>query len=83
MIVDPVRLLAHPMFTGIPFHQQGQPITDPLQKHTGSSQRNVVSEPYNHSNNLVFGRFLGTDWEQVNQPKFLGANERIVFEDSW
>jgi len=76
-------MLPHPGKGIIPFHLQGMPIPDPLQKHMETEQRNVVNESYNKSNTLVYGRFLGTHWKQENQPHFLGANERVVFEDSW
>lgn len=76
-------MLPHPGQGVIPFHLQGMPIPDPLQKHTETPQRNVVQNPYSKSNDLVSGRFLGTHWPQENQPHFLGANERVVFEDSW
>lgn len=76
-------MLPYPGGGEIPFHLQGSPIPDPLQKHTAAPQRDVVQSPYSKSNDLVSGRFLGTDWNQVHQPHFLGANERIVFEDSW
>jgi hypothetical protein len=78
-------LLPHPSSGAnpIPFHTQAMPIPDPLQQHPTLPQRNVVTSPYNQSNQLVYGRFLGTFWPQLNQPHFLGANERVVFEDSW
>lgn len=76
------KMLPHPS-TSIPFHMQGMPIPDPLQKHIEVEQRSVVNSAYNRSNNLVLGRFLGTVWPQQNQPHFLGVNERVVFEDSW
>lgn len=76
-------MLPYPGNGKIPFHLQGMPIQDPLQKHTETPQRDVVQNSYNHSNGLVYGRFLGTHWPQENQPHFLGANERVVFEDSW
>jgi len=75
-------MLPHPS-RDIPFHLQGMPIPDPLQRHSTVPQRNVVNSAYNHANALPMGRFLGTSWVQTNQPHFLGANERIVFEDSW
>lgn len=81
--IEPFRLLPHPSQGRIPFHQQAFPIPDPLQKHAVVEQRNVVASAYNKSNTLPYGRFLGTDWTQHNQPHFLGANERIVWEDSW
>lgn len=80
-LVKSFRLLPHP--SGIPFHIQGQPIPDPLQKHAQAPQRAVMDSAYNTANNLPLGRFLGTVWPQQNQPKFLGANERVVFESSW
>lgn len=80
-IVKSFALLPNP--SGIPFHLQGQPIPDPLQRHTAAPERNVFSHAYNTSNNLVMGRFLGTVWPQQNQPKFLGANERVAFEAQW
>jgi hypothetical protein len=46
-------------------------------------EHNVVTSAYNTSNTLPLNRFLGTDWSQQNQTKFLGANERIAFEGSW
>lgn len=67
----------------IPFHVQAMPVPDPLQSHFGIDQYQVVSNSYNKSNTLPMGRFLGTVWPQKNQPHFLGANERVVFEDSW
>lgn len=75
--------LPQPGFGTIPFHVQADPIPDPLQKHMGIEQHQVVSSAYNKANDLVSGRFLGTYWPQHNQPHFLGANERVVFEDSW
>lgn len=80
-IVRSFRLLPHP--SGIPFHLQGMPIPDPLQKHATAVQQAVVDSSYNVSNDLSLGRFLGTVWPQQNQPKFLGANERVVFESTW
>jgi len=77
-----VRLLRHPS-SAIPFHTQGMPIPDIFQKHTQTEQRDVMNSAYNKSNSLASGRFLGTDWTQNNQPHFLGANERIVWEGSW
>ena len=79
---EPTRLLAHPDGP-IPFHQQGLPIPDPLQVHTSVESRLAFARPYNKANSLPLGRFLGTLWRQDNQPHFLSANERIVFEDSW
>lgn len=76
-------MLPHPGKGIIPFHLQGMPVPDPLQKHTTAPQRDVVQSPYNHSNVLALGRFVGTHVTQENQPHFLGANERVVFEDSW
>jgi hypothetical protein len=67
----------------IPFHMQASPIRDPLQKHFTGEQAAVVSGGYNKSNDLSTSRFLGTVWPQQNEPKFLGANERVVFQDSW
>lgn len=80
-IVRSFALLPNPR--GIPFHLQGMPIPDPLQKHAMAIQRGVLDSAYNVSNTLPLGRFLGTVWPQQNQPKFLGANERVVFESSW
>jgi hypothetical protein len=80
-IVKAFALLPNP--SGIPFHLQGEPLPDGLQKHASFPQNKVVRSAYNQSNNLPLGRFLGTVWPQQNQPKFLGANERVVFEDSW
>jgi hypothetical protein len=73
----PFQMLRHP--TGIPFHQQAYPIPDPLQRHTTTDQRDVISSNYATANSLALGRFLGTDWRQTNQPMFLGANDRIAF----
>lgn len=67
----------------IPFHTQAVPIPDPLQQHFSSEQNSVVSGGYNKANSLATDRFLGTVWQQTNEPKFLGANERVIFEDSW
>jgi len=67
----------------IPFHRQAFPIPDPLQVHTSPPDRYVVNSAYNKKNALPLNRFLGTVWPQQNQPKFLGANERVVFEDAW
>jgi hypothetical protein len=75
----PLRMLPHPALGIFPFHTQAYPIPDPLQVHTGSQQRAVVTSPYGTPNNLPMGRFLGTSWVQNNQPQFLGANERIIF----
>lgn len=83
MMKFPYTALRDPGNGIIPFHIQGNPIPDPLQKHTGQAQRDVAAKPYNKSNDLVFGRFLGTVWPQQNQPHFLSANERVVFEDAW
>lgn len=69
--------------SNIPFHVQGMPIGDIFQVHTQIPQRDVMNSAYNTSNSLPKGRFLGTDWSQNNQPHFLGANERIVWEGSW
>lgn len=80
-IVRSFALLPNP--SGIPFHLQGMPIPDPLQKHATAVQQAVVDSAYSNSNKLPLGRFLGTVWPQQNQPKFLGANERVVFESSW
>lgn len=77
----PFKMLPNP--SGLPFHTQAFPVVDPLQKHAETEQRNVAVSSYNKSNTLARGRFLGTDWSQNNQPHFLGANERIVWEDSW
>lgn len=68
---------------GIPFHKQGMPVPDPLQVHPVKQEHAVISRDYSTSNSLPLGRFLGTNWNQVHQPHFLGANERIVFESSW
>jgi hypothetical protein len=78
----PFQLLKNPG-GGIPFHRQAFPIPDPLQKHFTVEEHNVVTSAYNTSNTLPLNRFLGTDWSQQNQTKFLGANERIAFEGSW
>lgn len=75
-------MLPHPSFS-IPFHRQGMPLPDPLQQHFTYEQRNVVSSGYQQANDLATDRFLGTVWKQTNEPKYLGANERIVFESSW
>jgi hypothetical protein len=72
-----------PRPAGIPFHLQGQPLPDGLQKHAMAAQQITVDSAYNHPNMLPLGRFLGTVWPQQNQPKFLGANERIAFEGTW
>lgn len=80
-IVRSFALLPNPR--GIPFHLQGMPIPDPLQKHATAVQQVVVDSDYSKSNTLPLGRFLGTVWPQQNQPKFLGANERVVFESTW
>lgn len=80
-IVRDFRLLPHP--SGIPFHLQGMPIPDPLQKHAQAPQQAAMDSAYNVANTLPLGRFLGTVWPQQNQPKFLGANERVVFEGTW
>lgn len=80
--VLPYKMIPHPS-TSIPFHTQAFPIQDPLQVHTQVPQRNVVNSSYSNSNTLPFGRFLGTDMNQIHQPHFLGGNERIVFESSW
>jgi hypothetical protein len=80
-IVRSFALLPNPR--GIPFHLQGMPIPDPLQKHATAVQQGVVDSDYSKSNTLPLGRFLGTVWPQQNQPKFLGANERVVFESTW
>lgn len=77
----PFRMIPNP--SNLPFHIQAMPIEDPLQVHTQTQQRNVMKSSYNTSNTLPHGRFLGTDWSQNNQPHFLGANERIVWEDTW
>lgn len=77
----PFRMLPNP--SSLPFHTQAQPIGDFMQVHTETEQRKVVANSYNTSNSLPRGRFLGTEWSQNNQPHFLGANERIVWEDSW
>lgn len=76
-------MLPDPVATGIPFHMQGMPIPDPLQTHPVKQEYAVISHDYSTANKLPTGRFLGTDWNQANQPHFLGANERIVFESSW
>lgn len=67
----------------IPFHTQGLPVPDPLQQHFSLAQENVVTNIYSQPNRLPLGRFLGTVWPQQNEPKFLGANERVVFEQAW
>jgi hypothetical protein len=67
----------------LPFRTQAYPIKDPLQKHFSFPQQAVVSGGYQRANDLSTQRFLGTVWQQQNEPKFLGANERVVFEDSW
>lgn len=81
--VHSYQMLPIPGGTGIPFHTQAHPIADPYQKHFSLPQRNVVNAAYNQPNTLPLGRFLGTVWVQENQPRFLGANERVVFESSW
>lgn len=63
----------------IPFHVQGFPLQDPLQQHATVPERVAVSKSYHTPNDLPKGRFLGTDWNQNNQPQFLGINELIVF----
>lgn len=68
---------------GLPFHIQAMPLPDPLQQHFTSEQGNVVASGYQKANDLATDRFLGTVWKQTNEPKYLGANERIVFESSW
>lgn len=81
-LVRQYNLLPNP--SGIPFHIQGQPIPDPLQKHTEAPQGQTVRSAYNTANDLApSGRFMGTVWPQQNQPRFLGANERVVFEGTW
>jgi hypothetical protein len=67
----------------IPFHIQGMPLPDPLQQHFTRVQGDVISSGYQTANDLATDRFLGTVWKQTNEPKYLGANERIVFESSW
>lgn len=69
--------------SAIPFHQQANPIPDPLQVHFAAEQAQVADSAYDKPNTLSYDRFLGTVWEQNNQPKFLSANERVVFEKSW
>lgn len=69
--------------TTIPFHRQGMPVPDPQQKHTSVEAEKVVESSYDTPNALALNRFIGTYHQQPNQPKFLGANERIVFESSW
>lgn len=78
----PTQMLPLPL-SMVPFHQQAFPLPDPLQQHFSYEQKQVVSGGYNKSNSLPTDRFLGTKWIQTNEPKYLGANERIVFEDSW
>lgn len=80
---EPYRLLQHPALSRIPFHTQAFSIPDPLQVHTPVEARLTFARAYNKKNKLPLDRFLGTLWSQDNQPHFLGANERIVFEDSW
>lgn len=77
-----MQLLPYPMST-VPFHRQAFPLPDPLQRHFTYEQKQVISGGYNKANSLPTERFLGTKWSQTNEPKYLGANERIVFEDSW
>lgn len=64
--------------TGIPFHMQGAPLPDPLQTHTvhpdvKQATHNLVS------NSLPFHHFVGTFHAQINQPQFLGVNEKIYW----
>lgn len=80
-LVRHAALLPPPM--GIPFHLQGQPLPDGLQRHASSPEQAAVNASYATANRLPLGRFLGTVWPQQNQPKFLGANERIAFEGTW
>lgn len=63
----------------IPFHVQAFPLQDPLQSHASVPERTAVTKSYHSPNNLPKERFLGTDWNQNNQPQFLGINELIVF----
>ena len=56
----------------IPFHVQAFPLQDPLQSHASVPERTAVTKSYHSPNNLPKGRFLGTDWNQNNQPQFLG-----------
>jgi hypothetical protein len=79
---EPFQLLLNPG-GGIPFRRQAYPIPDPLQVHTTTEERSVVTSTYAASNRLPLNRFLGTDWKQYNQPQFLAANERINFEPGW
>jgi len=80
-LVKSFAMLPNPR--GIPFHLQGMPVPDGLQHHASGEERAVLDSDYARSNNLPLGRFLGTVWPQQHQPKFLGANERIVFEGTW
>jgi hypothetical protein len=76
-------MLPDPVGTGIPFHMQGMPVPDPLQKHPVKPEAMVINSDYSTANTLPLGRFIGTNQNQAHQPHFLGANERIVFESSW
>jgi len=73
------QFLDHPNASGIPFHIQAFPLPDPLQRHATVPERAAVARPYHTANDLPKGRFLGTDWNQQNQPLFLSANELITF----
>jgi hypothetical protein len=82
-LIQSFTQLPYPGHGTIPFHIQAQPIPDPLQTHMQAPQAEVAGSKFNQSNTLALGRFLGTVWPQQNQPRFLGANERVVFEDAW
>jgi hypothetical protein len=60
----------------IPFGKQGQPIPDPLQRHTNYAQVYPATHP-NAVNMQPFGHFVGTSLAQINQPAFLGVNEQF------
>lgn len=72
------QVLPPPKNTSIPFHLQGAPLPDPLQKHTQNPQIDQATH-YTTTNPLPYGHFVGTFHKQINQPQFLSVNE-ILFD---
>lgn len=72
----PFQLAPDP--ANVVLHQQGVPIPDPLQKH---SVREDVKQATHilGSNPLPYHHFIGLSDQQINQPQFLGVNEKILW----
>ena len=59
-------------------HLQGSPLPDPLQKHSVVEDVKQATH-YLKSNPLPYHHFIGLSDDQINQPQYLGVNEKIVW----